>query len=177
MGQRDSVFKYDVTSSSYDQLYRDEQFNKYYYVFFIKKLPVGKVVVDIGCGTGLLIEFLKIHGIDRFTKYFCIEPSMGMINVLLGKEVVDHRVIVINGYGEDLPLRDNSVDAVYVFTVWDNVVDKNRLLKEIDRVLIPSGYSVVTSIPKSSSTRPPDLDHRYRFIGQYTDYFYLYLKS
>jgi len=173
----DSVYKYDVTSKSYDQLYRDEQFEKYRYILINKKLLPRGVVADIGCGTGLLIEFIKNNMIDYYDKYFCIEPSTGMLNILYSKNIIDHRIIVIQGYGEHLPLHDKIIDTIYLFTVWDNVKDKEKLLREIDRVLKPKGYAVISVVSKAKNPKPPDLDPKYVFLGCNIDCFYLYVKS
>jgi ubiquinone/menaquinone biosynthesis C-methylase UbiE len=172
-----SVFKYDITSSSYDQLYRGEQYIKYQYIFVEKKFIVDGAVADIGCGTGLLIEFLKEEGLDRFEEYFCIEPSHGMLTRLLSKNVLDHRIIVVNGYGENLPLKDESVDHVFLFTVWNNVYRKKRLLEEIERVLKPGGYAIISAIRKSRQKTPRDYDHRYDLIGCRIDCFYLFRRK
>ncbi|MET1159994.1 MAG: class I SAM-dependent methyltransferase, partial [Thermoprotei archaeon] len=121
-----------------------EQYVKYSYVFLELGFEIPSIVADIGCGTGLLIEFLEKHGIDRFDKYICVEPSIGMLSRVLSKRLVDHRVIVIRGYGEELPLSDQSVDAVYAFTVLGNVVDPAKFVGELLRIVRDTGYVLLS---------------------------------
>lgn len=172
-----SIYKYDITSKSYDQLYGEEQFRKYDYIIRGKKLVPKDIVVDIGCGTGLLIEYMKLYGFNNYRHYICIEPSQGMLTILMGKNIVDHRIMVVKAYGEYLPLKNNSVDTIYLFTVWDNIDDKKKLLREIGRVLKPGGYAVISVIPKSHQVKPVELDPRYMFIGCNIDCFYLFVKK
>ena len=75
---------YDITSRSYDSLYREEQFRKYEFIFEIRGVAPGKTILDLGCGTGLLIEYLMGRSY-RFDKYICVEPSIGMISVIIDK--------------------------------------------------------------------------------------------
>ncbi|OYT37852.1 MAG: SAM-dependent methyltransferase [Desulfurococcales archaeon ex4484_58] len=175
--ENDSVAKYDVTSSSYDQLYREEQFLKYKYVFLEKKLPLGKIILDVGCGTGLLIEFLDEYGLDKYEKYICVEPSFSMLNLLMEKNIIDHRILLVIGYGEYLPIIDNSVDNVFLFTVWDNVVDKEKLLNEVLRVVKPGGYVLISSLKKVNNIKPNMLLEGFKCLGCVIDCFYIYAKS
>ena len=43
------------------------------------------------------------------------------------------------GYGEELPIEDNSMDAVVMTLVLCSVTDQQKCLKEIKRVLKPGG--------------------------------------
>jgi len=168
-----SVEKYDVTARSYDELYREEQFSKYDYVFKMKRFKPGRVVLDIGCGTGLLIEYLLMNELDVFEKYICIDPSRSMIEILKSKGIRDHRILIINGYGECIPLRDRIVNSIYVFTTWNNIDDKQALIEEIKRLLAPGGYAIVSTIAKAVDIEPNIIEPRFKYIGVFIDRFYI----
>lgn len=168
----DLVHKYDITSRSYDNLYRDEQYAKYSFIFDELAFGVPRVVVDVGCGTGLLIEFLREREIDNYDKYICVEPSYGMLKRLLEKKLLDHRVILVRSYGELLPIPSGVADAVYAFTVWDNVVYKEQFVKEVLRITSPNGYVVISCIAKSRGIKPVDLLKEFEFLGCRIDCFY-----
>lgn len=59
---------------------------------------------------------------------------------------------LIEGDARNLPFDDNSFDLVYTITVLQEIPDKNKVLKEIKRVLKPGGILAVTEFL-------PDLDY------------------
>lgn len=130
----------------YDELYREEQYSKYDYVFS-KGLVSKGVVVDIGCGTGLLYEYIVSNGYE-FDKYVCLEPSFSMLTIALKKLHHDPRTILVTGFGELNGLRKSIADCVYSFTVWDNIPLNYRkiFLEEIIKLVKYSGYTVLSFI-------------------------------
>ena len=95
-------------------------------------LPPGRPrVVDLGAGTGKLTRALTSRGLA----VTAVEPSEGMLaelrRVLPG--VPAHR-----GSAEDIPLPDDSADAVLVAQAW-HWVEPERAVPEIARVLSPGG--------------------------------------
>ncbi|MCD6301444.1 MAG: class I SAM-dependent methyltransferase, partial [Staphylothermus sp.] len=125
----DPVSLYNYTYASYDKLYREEQFLKYKYVIIDRGiLPKGNIL-DLGCGTGLLLDFLKKNKL-KYEKIICLEPSEKMLELAVQKAGNDPRIIFIQGYAEDLPFKDEVFDVVYMFTVWDNIIDKEKAFKE-----------------------------------------------
>ncbi|KAI8330170.1 S-adenosyl-L-methionine-dependent methyltransferase [Chlamydoabsidia padenii] len=92
--------------------------------------------VDIGCGPGtVVVELAK-----RFDKVIGIDPSNSMIKV--AQQVTEQQGLVNitfkQGYGESLPLYDQSVDLITVAQTlhW---LDSARFLSEVIRVLRPRG--------------------------------------
>ncbi len=146
---KDTVLLYDTTYSRYDELYRDEQYEKYEYVIFNKHILPGSLVLDLGCGTGLFYEFLRNENII-VKKYICIDPSNGMLSRVLSKihDKDKFRILIIQGYGEQIPLRSNIVDTIYSFTVINNVIDKKSFLYEAKRVLKKQGVLLISFLEK-----------------------------
>ena len=95
-------------------------------------LPGGASrVLDLGAGTGKLTRQLRDRGLD----VIAVEPSEGM------REQMTRAVpgaTVHAGSAEEIPLPDNSVDAVLVAQAlhW---VDRSRAVPEAARVLVPGG--------------------------------------
>jgi SAM-dependent methyltransferase len=88
-------------------------------------------VVDLGAGTGKLTRALM----DQVPTVVAVEPDPAMRTALA------HRLpgaSVIEGTGEDIPLRDGFADAVLAGQAW-HWVDPVRALPEVARVLRPGG--------------------------------------
>lgn len=95
-------------------------------------LPAGQPqVVDLGAGTGKLTRLIADRGVD----VTAVEPSDGMREQL---QSALPGVPVLAGTAEQMPLEDDSVDAVLVAQAW-HWVDLPRASAEVARVLRPGG--------------------------------------
>lgn len=95
-------------------------------------LPGGAhTVLDLGAGTGKLTTRLVERGLD----VIAVDPIPEMLEVLTGS-LPDTPALL--GTAEDIPLADDSVDAVLVAQAW-HWFDPERAIKEVSRVLRPGG--------------------------------------
>lgn len=95
-------------------------------------LPSGaRDVLDLGAGTGKLTTRLAERGLD----VVAVDPIPEMLEVLSGA-LPD--IPALLGTAEDIPLPDDSVDAVLVAQAW-HWFDPERAVKEVARVLRPGG--------------------------------------
>ncbi|MBU9763905.1 class I SAM-dependent methyltransferase [Mycobacterium sp. TNTM28] len=88
-------------------------------------------VLDLGAGTGKLTTRLVERGLD----VKAVDPIPEMLE-LLSNSLPDTPALL--GTAEEIPLADNSVDAVLVAQAW-HWFDPERAAKEISRVLRPGG--------------------------------------
>ncbi|MCL2516181.1 MAG: methyltransferase domain-containing protein [Microbacteriaceae bacterium] len=88
-------------------------------------------VLDIGAGTGKFTRLLRRE--DRAV--LAVDPSGEMLDVLRARAAGIETLI---GTAEQLPLPDESVDAVTVAQAW-HWVDVERAVPEVARVLKPGG--------------------------------------
>jgi SAM-dependent methyltransferase len=98
-------------------------------------LAYGKVVADVGAGTGKLTRLL----LSTHARVIAVEPVEAMRAVLLdrvpGCEVVD-------GVAESLPLEDASVNVVTVAQAF-HWFDHAKAIPELHRVVRPGGFLVL----------------------------------
>lgn len=88
-------------------------------------------VLDLGAGTGKLTTRLVERGLD----VVAVDPIPEMLD-LLRTSLPDTPALL--GTAEEIPLPDDSVDAVLVAQAW-HWFDETRAIKEIARVLRPGG--------------------------------------
>jgi ubiquinone/menaquinone biosynthesis C-methylase UbiE len=91
-------------------------------------------VLELGAGTGKLTAALLAAG-HRVT---ALEPSAGMREVLAARVGDAPDATVIDGRAEEIPLDDDSVDAVVAGSAF-HWFDREPTLAEIGRVLRPPG--------------------------------------
>lgn len=92
-------------------------------------------VLEIGFGSGLNLPFYK-----NITKLYAVDPSLELYNLAKGEiEKVSFPVEFIQASAEKLPFPDNFFDSVVSTWTLCSVSDPKLALKEIARVLKPSG--------------------------------------
>ncbi|MGZ4388240.1 MAG: class I SAM-dependent methyltransferase [Gaiellaceae bacterium] len=98
-------------------------------------VPATATVLDLGAGTGKLTRVL----VPRFAHVVAVEPPDAMRRLLValcpGAEAVA-------GTGQEIPLPDGSVDAVFAAEAFHRFDDEHAVA-EIARVLRPGGAVVL----------------------------------
>ncbi|MBD3312099.1 methyltransferase domain-containing protein [archaeon] len=129
---------YDKLSQGYDELYGAEQREKYEFLKDWLSSLKGSIL-DVGSGTGIINEFIKP---DVLT-----DSSLGMLSRAEGTRVVcDARF---------LPFKDKSFDNITCFTVLQDIIDKKRVVKELERVC--SDKLIITILKKLKSREELEL--------------------
>ncbi len=97
---------------------------------------VSGEVLEIGFGTGLNLAYYP----ETVTKLTVIDPNQGMNRY--AKKRIECSVIPVKNYalgGENLPMNDNSFDAVVSTWTLCSIPNIKQALSEIYRVLKPGG--------------------------------------
>lgn len=91
-------------------------------------------VLEVGCGTGLILERLAPHARQAWG----IDLSAGMV-----ERAAARGLPVVLGSVTDLPFADDTFDLVCSFKVLAHVPDIDRALREVTRVTRPGGHMLL----------------------------------
>ena len=138
---------YNAMAPSYDALYGEEQSKKHEVALQTLGSLSGEMVLDAGCGTGLL--FYKIAGYN---------PSIVGVDLsrrMLKRAVEGFRplknVHFICCDADFLPLGENLFDCVFSFTLLQNMLTPKTTLEEAVRVAKGDSTLVFTGKKKAFS--------------------------
>jgi SAM-dependent methyltransferase len=109
-------------------------------------VPSTATVLDLGAGTGKLTRLL----VSAFREVVAVEPSEAMRRLLVP---LCPKAEVLPGTAQEIPLADDSVDAVFAAEAFHWFYDE-RSLAEIARVLRPHGALVLMWNLPAGPTEP-----------------------
>ncbi len=136
--KKDVKTKYDTLGSKlYDLRYSEEQYEKYVYI--LNEISTDDLVLDNGCGTGLLFSLLEstVIGIDL---------SGNLLRKAKGRLKKNHHLI--EGDSENLPFRDSIYETVISVTVIQNLSNPKKLSSESIRVSKKDATIIISSLKK-----------------------------
>ena len=91
----------------------------------------NKRVLEIGCGTGLLLERAR----QVAKEVVGIDLSSGMLS-----KSIERDLPVLQAKAEEIPFKDNTFDVIYCFKVLAHIQEIKETVAEMARVLVPGGY-------------------------------------
>lgn len=127
----------------YDLRYTDEQEKKYKIVLDSTKflsMELAGCMLDIGCGTGLLIKNLRgfVVGTD--------------ISSQLLKKAVERshkETFLVNADAENLPFRSSIFNMLFGITILQNLTNYDKAFSEYERVSTVDGTIFISMIKKA----------------------------
>ncbi|RLI10699.1 hypothetical protein DRO42_00290 [Candidatus Bathyarchaeota archaeon] len=125
----------------YDLRYRLEQEAKYDAILRHVASSAGDIVLDDGCGTGLLLERLETPAVG-------LDLAGGLLSMARSRLRNRQRVHLIQADAERLPFRGGVFDKVFAVTLIQNT-EPRRTLAEIRRVARSGSEVVVTALKKA----------------------------
>lgn len=104
-------------------------------------LTEGSAVVDLGCGTGILVPYLldKVGGSGLI---YAVDVSEKMLE-RLSKKFTNRNIRTMPLKAERLSAIGDEVDAVMCFSTFPHIEDKPKALREIAKVLRPNGRFLI----------------------------------
>jgi ubiquinone/menaquinone biosynthesis C-methylase UbiE len=132
----------DLGGRVYDLRYIEEQCLKYESMLAKVSIRPDDIVLDNGCGTGLLFEYVTAHMVG-------LDVSVKLLSK--ARDRTKDIVQLINGDSENLPFRPHVFHSVMSFTVLQNVSSPERMLREMDSARRGNGVLVVSIMKKALS--------------------------
>jgi len=133
------------------------------------ELKEEEIVLDLGCGAGLDLYFYAMV-VGAKGKVYGLDISEDMVNkAKTNMELVRIKNVEIKcGRSDNLPFQDNFFDVVASNGIYNLSPDKEKVMREVFRVLKPGGRTVFCEIvlkePLTEDERK-NIDDWFRCIG------------
>ncbi|NMM63879.1 methyltransferase domain-containing protein [Clostridium sp. P21] len=143
-----SVNYFDSIADKWNVI-REEYFEEKLKYISLSKVDIkDKICADLGCGTGFIS--LALAGESKIV--FSIDNSKNMLRELHNASVSKgvNNIYPIRGSIDDLPLFDESIDAIFINMVLHHMFDAEKAIREMYRVLKKGGTVVITDVEEHS---------------------------
>lgn len=132
---------YDVIGDSYNKnRTADNRILKT--IIDLLDLPAGKLIADIGAGTGNYSNALA----DSSYRLIAIEPS----EIMRKQAVPNDNITWVSGLAESLPLQDASMDGVIMVLAVHHFSDIHSAANEVARICPTGPLLILTMDPRRS---------------------------
>ncbi|MDX9908442.1 MAG: class I SAM-dependent methyltransferase [Bacteroidales bacterium] len=130
---------FDLFTNEYENWFKENELIFQSELLALKQvIPIEKVGIEIGVGSGIFAEKLNIK--------FGIDPSEKMLNY-----ATQRKLTVKKGFAEDLPYPDKSFDFAVFITSICFVDNPEKAIKEAHRIIKDNGDIIIAFIDKESS--------------------------
>ena len=132
----------------------------------VAELRPGETVLDLGSGGGIDV-LLSARRVGPNGRAFGLDMTEEMLELARrnASEAGVTNVEFLEGYIEEIPLPDESVDVVISNCVINLSADKARVFGEMRRVLRPGGRAGVSDIVAGDELSPADRAERGSYVG------------
>lgn len=141
--------RYDLTAHIYDMRYSEEQTAKIKAAFEAMSIKKGSLVLDAGCGTGLLFE----HVPDEARLVVGLDISRNTLLQAKARARKLPNAALVWADADSMPFREATFDYVFAFTLLQNMPNPPKTLSEMNRVARESTAFVVTGMKKAFSRK------------------------
>jgi len=142
--KRRMMQRYDLTAHLYDMRYAEEQNAKIKAALKNVNLKKKDLVLDVGCGTGLLFE----HIADKTEATVGLDISKRTL-LQAKRRAKDHlNVHLIQADGDHMPLKDKIFSYIFAMTFIQNTPRPIETLSEIKRVGKSNAFFIVTGLKR-----------------------------
>ena len=113
---------------------------------------------DIGCGPGFFV-FPASEIVGKTGRVYALDTQQEMLNELK-KRRPSENIIILKSEETELPVQDKAVDIAIMVFVLHEVHHPVDFLKEVKRILKPSGRLIVIDWEKKVEEKGPPFEER-----------------
>ncbi len=143
----DIMCNYDCSAKIYDTQYAEEQNAKITAALSHLNLEENNLVLDVGCGTGLLFGHLG-NSVELLVG---LDLSSGTLKEAKKRAKKFLRTALIRADADFMPFPNGIFDGVFAITLLQNMPNPPLTLQEMVRVSKASSIIVVTGLRKAYS--------------------------
>jgi ubiquinone/menaquinone biosynthesis C-methylase UbiE len=144
--KQSTIRHYDQTAPAYDRQYREEQEAKI--TATLQNMPLMKdaIVLDTGCGTGLLFS----HIAKQAKQIIGIDTSLNLLKQAKtkAKAKTTKNTHIIQADADHQPFKADTFTHTFAYTLVQNAPDPARTLEELKRTAQPNATIVITGLKK-----------------------------
>ena len=130
---------YDALSRNYDELYGEEQNKKHVRLLHVLGNREFKIIVDVGCGTGKLLELIS----PRTRLGLGIDISVQMLNKAK-QRIANTGTQLVRADASHLPLQDRIVDGVTSVSMTESGPVLEDHFNELSRIATDQALMIMT---------------------------------
>jgi len=142
--KREVMLHYDQTAASYDAQYAEEQNAKMEAALNNIVLEENAIVLDAGCGTGLLFP----HIADKTQLLIAIDISRKLLKQAKKRANQQSNIALIQADADHTPFKNQTFHAVFAITLLQNIPNPTATLEEIERITRPEATIGLTILKK-----------------------------
>ena len=130
---------YDALSKNYDELYGEEQDKKHAMVLQLLGEEEVKITVDVGCGTGKLLELLS----RRSQVSLGLDLSLQMLSKAK-QRMTNSSFQLLRADASHLPLRDSIADRLTSVSMTESGLRLEEHFNELSRIATSDATLIMT---------------------------------
>jgi len=142
--KRAVMLHYDQTAASYDAQYAEEQNAKMEAALSNIVLKRNSIVLDAGCGTGLLFPYIA----DKLQRLIAIDISRKLLTKAKKYAKQHPNIALIQADADHTPFKNQTFHTVFAITLLQNMPKPTATLREIERITRPEATIGLTTLKK-----------------------------
>jgi len=143
--KRSVKHRYNLTAHIYDMQYAEEQTAKIEAALESLKIEKQSLVLDAGCGTGLLFGYVA----DKAETTVGLDTSRKILLQAKKRGKNFQRLYLILADADNMPFNRNIFSHVFAITLIQNMPNPAKTLNEIKRVAKNDAVIVITGMKKA----------------------------